>query len=111
MVTRWKPSENEAATSGNVALPLSKTMTSSTMLTRVTEAKISVPQGVRWTIRWHMDTGTTCSETAGSCTLHGYVCFLITTSRMCWDLQPTVAQRQRYLHGRFSYRAIITLRF
>ncbi|SRR6266581_5518222 len=36
MVTRWKPSENEAATSGNVALPLSKTMTSSTMLTRVT---------------------------------------------------------------------------
>jgi hypothetical protein len=39
-----RPSENEAATSGNVALLIYKTMTSSTIPTWTTEAKISVPQ-------------------------------------------------------------------
>jgi hypothetical protein len=34
-----RPSENEAATSGNVALPIHKTMASSTRLTCATEAK------------------------------------------------------------------------
>jgi hypothetical protein len=34
-----RPSENEAATSGNVALPIYKTMSSSTRLTCATEAK------------------------------------------------------------------------
>jgi hypothetical protein len=53
-----RPSENEAATSGNVALPIYKIITSSTMLLCATEAKMSVPQLIRWPIRWHVDTGT-----------------------------------------------------
>jgi hypothetical protein len=35
----------------------------------------------------------------------------ITTSRLCWDLQPSPGKPGHYLHGRFSYRATITLRF
>ena len=41
-----RPSENEATTSGNVALPVHKTMASSTMITCPTVAKISVSQPV-----------------------------------------------------------------
>jgi len=52
-----RPSENEAATSGNVALLIYKTMTSSTRPTNATEAKIFVPQLVRWPSRWHVDIG------------------------------------------------------
>lgn len=38
------------------------------------------------------------------------MCFLITTSRLCWDVQPSPGKPGYYLHGRFSYRAMITLR-
>jgi hypothetical protein len=56
-IPQW-PSENEAATSGNVALLTDKTITSRTIVTRATEAKISVPQLVQWEIRWPVDKGT-----------------------------------------------------
>jgi hypothetical protein len=61
-----RPSENEAATSGNVALLIYKTTASRTMLPCATEAKMSVPQLVRWPIRWHVDTGTACGTALNS---------------------------------------------
>ena len=45
-IAAYRPSENEATTSGNVALPVHKTMASSTMITCPTVAKISVSQPV-----------------------------------------------------------------
>jgi len=36
---------------------------------------------------------------------------VFTTSRLCWDLQPSPGKPGHSLHGRFSYQAILTLRF
>jgi transposase len=55
-----RPSENEAATSDNVALRANKTTTSSVTAICVTEANMGVPQLVQRAVCWHIDKGTDC---------------------------------------------------
>src|SRR4030095_11890908 len=54
-----RPSENEAASSGKVALLTCKTMVSSTRILRAVETNPSVPPPVQWASCWHIDNSTT----------------------------------------------------
>jgi hypothetical protein len=68
-VQRWRagrPSENDAATSGKVALLSEKTMTLDTMILRTGEAALSVPELVHGGISGHIDTDTTCGTVSNA---------------------------------------------